>query len=89
MKKALSTLLAAAFALTFGLVNVASAMKHEGPAAKTEGAAAAEGKKEAKKEAKAEKKMKKKKASKKKHEKKEEHKGATPATPATPAAPKQ
>jgi hypothetical protein len=36
MKKSLTTLFALAFALMFGLVNVASAMKHEAPAGKME-----------------------------------------------------
>ena len=36
MKKLLSTLFALAFAMMFGLVHVASAMKHEAPAAKKE-----------------------------------------------------
>lgn len=35
MKKSLTALFALAFTLMFGLVNVASAMKHEAPAAKT------------------------------------------------------
>lgn len=80
MKKSLSALFALAFTLMFGLVHVASAMKHEGPA----GAPAAEAKKEMtkeeKKEVKKEKKMKKKAA--KKDMKKEEMKGTTPAAPA-------
>jgi len=41
MKKSLITLFALTFALLFGLVNVASAMKHEGPAAKADAKAIA------------------------------------------------
>jgi ABC-type transporter MlaC component len=80
MKKSLTTLFALAFAMMFGLVHVASAMKHEAPAAP----AAAEAKKEAKEE---KKEMKKEKKMKKKAAKKEakEMKGAAPATPAAPA----
>ena len=79
MKKSLTSLFALAFALMFGMVHVASAMKHEAPAApapaaNTDGAAAADAKKEMKKE----KKMKKK-AAKKKKEVKEEMKEGAPA----------
>ena len=77
MKKSLTSLFALAFALMFGMVHVASAMKHEAPAApaaNTDGAAAADAKKEMKKE----KKMKKK-AAKKKKEMKEEMKEGAPA----------
>ena len=78
MKKSLTSLFALAFVLMFGLVHAADAEKHMAPAAKTEGAAAADAKKEAK-EVKKEKKMKKKAA---KKEKKEEKKEAAPAAPA-------
>jgi uncharacterized protein HemX len=81
MKKSLTSLFALAFVLMFGMVHVASAQKHMAPAAKTEGAAAAEAKKEMtkeeKKEMKKEKKMKKKAA-----KKKDEMKEAAPAAPA-------
>ena len=75
MKKSLTSLFALAFALMFGMVHVASAMKHEAPAApaaNTDGAAAADANKEmTKKEMKKQKKMKKKAAKKKKDEMKE------------------
>jgi len=95
MKKPLTTLFALTFVLLFGLVNVASAMKHEMPAGKTE----------MKKEQKADKAVikacKDKKAGdvvtvngkevtcpeKKAMKKKSTEKKAAPATPATPAQP--
>ena len=96
MKKSLTALFALVFALMFGLVNVASAMKHEAPAGK--GAAKTEQKKEDKAVTKA---CKDKKAGdvvivdgkevkcpeKKKMKKKTTEKKAVPAAPASPAAP--
>ena len=95
MKKSLITLFALAFTLMFGLVHVASAMKHEGPAGK------AEPKKEQKADKAVTKACKDMKAGdvvtvngkevtcpeKKKMKKKSTEKKATPATPATPAEP--
>ena len=88
MKKPLTTLFALTFVLLFGLVNVASAMKHEGPAAKADAkviAKACKGKKagdvvtiDGKEVTCPEKKAMKKKSTEKK---------AAPATPATPAQP--
>ena len=92
MKKSLTSLFALAFVLMFGLVHAANAEKHMAPAANTEGAAAADAKKDevkTEKKVKKEKKIKKKSAKAKKDEVKEEKKdnAAMPATPATPAAP--